>query len=137
MLGAVDDYPVAFLRGRLDEDERRAQAMGHFTVHEQPYYSCPATRTEAGAGDLEWGEDACDCFLAGRKARALREVEAKRAILAEFTRALAAQNEMLASPAGDQSVTYEWENGRVCALLNALRGFAAIYQDHPDYRPAP
>ncbi len=69
-------------------------------------------------------------------ARALREVEAKRAILAEYGNALAAQNKMLASPAGDQSVTYEWENGRVCALLNALRGFAAVYSGHPDYDEA-
>jgi hypothetical protein len=54
----------------------------HFTVHEQPYYSCAGSRTEP-YGDLEWGEGACDCRLAERKARALREVEASRLILAE------------------------------------------------------
>lgn len=72
--------PVAFGTARLDEDEKRAQAMKHFTVDGDEFYSCPAARTEP-LGDLEWGEENCQCGLAVRKARALREVAAKRRLL--------------------------------------------------------
>lgn len=72
---------MAQLKAGIAADEDRANAMQHFTVYEEPYYSCAASRTEP-LGDLEWGADAqCDCFLAERKARALREVVFKRAIL--------------------------------------------------------
>ena len=111
---------IAFLTARIDEDEQRALAMKHFTVHEQPYYSCAGSRTEP-LGDLEWGEEFCDCFVAERRARALREVEAKRKILAAFT-------EMPAN-LGEQLQWGQQQSG----LLVALRALTAVYSDHPDY----
>lgn len=119
---------VAFLSARLGEDEARAQAMKHFTVPEQPYYSCAGSRTEP-YGDLEWGEAACDCFLAERKARALREVEAKRAILADYERQRDAR--IAGSEPGDPLYSFSEQD-----LLRVVRFLAAIYSDHPDYDPA-
>lgn len=68
-------------------------------------------------------------------ARVLRQVEAGRKILAAYNQALDDQNRMLASPAGDQSVTYEWVNGKICVLLDVMRGFAAAESGHPDFDP--
>ena len=78
----------AFVAARLDEEQARAEAMEHFTVWDDTYYSCAATRTEPH-GDLPWGEDSCDCGLAGRKAKRLREITAMQAILEMYTSTLA------------------------------------------------
>jgi len=122
---------AAFLAARLDEDEhwaRMAEAGwppgNALAASEDPeHYAFMATDITPSKATF---------IRHHGPARVLREVAAKRAILDEYNQALAAQNEMLASPAGDQSVTYEWENGRVCALLNAIHGFAAVYDDHPE-----
>lgn len=106
---------VVFLRARIDEDERRAPAE-HFDIDEGGYYSCPATRDEP-YGDLPSGEEHCNCGLAQRRARALQEVAAKRALLAEVERELADD---------DTNETAQW----------MARVLAAVYADHPDYDPA-
>lgn len=80
---------IEWLRQQVNEDLERAEKMEHFTVHEQPYYSCAGSRTEP-LGDLEWGEDACDCYLAGRKAEALARAEAALAIVTRCEAVLAA-----------------------------------------------
>ena len=97
----VDATPDAmdWLRAQVTRDKERAEGMEHFTVHEQPYYSCPATRTQDEAGDLEWGEDACDCFVAGRRAEALADAEAKLAGLDICQRVLAEDAHRI--PAGE------------------------------------
>jgi hypothetical protein len=111
---------VAFLKARYDEEERRALAMEHRTVPGEEFYSCPASRTEP-LGDLEWGEAFCDCFLAKLKARALREVKAKRAILAAIVEADAA------STAVDNIEISPY-------LARDLLGMLALpYAGHPDY----
>ncbi len=130
---------VAFLAARLDEDEQRALAMKHFTVHEQPYYSCAASRT-GPLGDLEWGEEFCDCFVAERKARALREVEAKRKILAAHGPDLINRFGSARSPlclvclTDREGYEEQWEADPWPCLT--LRALAAVYSDHPDYWPA-
>jgi hypothetical protein len=81
-----EDAPVTvaeFVTARLDEDERRADAMEHFAVYEQPFYSCPASRTEP-YGDLEWGEDACDCCRAGFHGLNGRSLGAPEGVLDPF-----------------------------------------------------
>ena len=142
-----------FVTARLDEDEGAAKAATHRAFrnwHVEPWYDGNVLkdgRTESAdlwdstGGQHTQGHGAlftvtADHIARHDPARVLREVEAGRNILAEYSRALAAQDRMLASPAGDKSVTYEWENGRVCALLNAIRGRAAVWRDHPDYDPA-
>lgn len=117
------DGLAEFLAARLDEERQRAGKMRHSSVDE-PFYDCPATRT-GPLGDLPWGEDACTCGLARRKARALREVEAKRAILAE----LQAQND--GDPWGDP---WSADADYIAGLAFAASALAAVYSDHPDYR---
>ena len=111
----------AFVAARLDEEQARAEAMEHFTVWDDTYYSCAATRTEPH-GDLPWGEDSCDCGLAGRKAKRLREITAMQAILAQCA---------------DAAGMDPWDVGDLGVRLGeaTLRRLAAIWSDHADYHP--
>jgi hypothetical protein len=61
-----------------------------------------------------------------RHPRALREVEAKRAIIAGY--ALVSKDD---GP-GEPEYAYGWAEG----LGMAVRALAAVYRDHPDYDPA-
>lgn len=97
---------TAFVTARCDEDEAVWKAIA-----------------KAGA-------DVCDPDVHLHLTGAIRKM------VAEWERALADQNRMLASPAGDQSVTYEWVNGKLLALDNALRMLAGAWSDHPDYPAA-
>jgi hypothetical protein len=74
---------VVRLLAAIDERERRANAEGHYDPDEGGYYACPATRSEP-YGDLPFGEDACDCGLAKRRAEALRLCQSHRDIVARF-----------------------------------------------------
>lgn len=87
---------VAFLNARLDEDERHAP-----DVH------------DISADGFTVPETSHDC-ICGHPARVLREVEAKRKILAEHE-----------------------DNG--CSDLEfhrILEKLAAVWSEHPDYDPA-
>jgi hypothetical protein len=108
----MDDL-IAFVKARIGEEDARANTMRH--EGGEVWLACPATRTEP-LGDLEWGEGACDCGLAVRKARALREVAAKQAILADCIRTL----------------DYE-DYGRVLAE-QVLADLATAWRDHSDFR---
>jgi hypothetical protein len=128
-----------FLAARIGEAQERAEAMGHYTVEDDTYVSCPGSRTEPH-GDLPWGEDACDCGLAERKARAFREVEFRRKIIA------------LHGPNGNPLDEWYGSNVRCteCGGYNLVPGYgamgysrpwpcktllalAAIDSDHPDF----
>lgn len=60
-------------------------------------------------------------------ARVLREVEAKRAMIARYERAAAL-------PASVVSFTHGQDDGYAQACLDAIRDAVAIWSDHPDYR---
>jgi hypothetical protein len=95
---------VAFLRARLDEDEAaalRAQALRDKLddAHRQ------IDRGIRDGAEYAWREAAVN------PVRVLREVEAKRAILAQWE----------ASPSDSPVLTF------------ALYSLAAVYRDHPDY----
>lgn len=115
------DPLLEFLEARTAEAQACAEAMEHYTVYDETYLSCPATRTEP-FGDLPWGEKDCDCGLAARKARALRDVEAKRVIVAEYEAVAAAP------PADD------CDRALLASLRAIIMALAAIDSDHPDYR---
>lgn len=128
-----DEGIAAFLAARVDEDQERAAKMRHYFVDE-PYFDCPATRT-APLGDLSWGEDACNCGLAERKARALREVEAKREIMRWHYRGLPPEGapaglEICAGEEGDCD-TWQMATPWPCPQIRAV---VFVYADHPDYR---
>jgi hypothetical protein len=129
----IDDL-IAFLRERFDEDERRAPSK-HFVGSESEVHRCPAARDPEWCGDLEYGEENCDCGLAARRKRALAEVEAKRRII-ELHRpevpphADHKENPPLAcATCGHQD---GWAD--VPSPCDTLRLLALPYADHPDYR---
>jgi hypothetical protein len=130
----VTDGVAGFLNARLDEAQERAEAMGHYFTDESAVYCCPATRTEP-LGDLEWGEDACDCALAARKARALREVAARRAILAMYEDQPGCNLEEGVHDGRDPDERLRDEGIRD-AMESVVRELAGIDSGHPDYNPA-
>lgn len=111
---------VAFLRGRLDDDEAAARGC------ESPPPWSAATHgsdswivTDADGDPLIYDEGTPSLAEAAHiarhdPARVLREVEAKRAIVehAEF-----------------------WSENDQDAMAWVLRALAAVYSDHPDYQP--
>jgi Family of unknown function (DUF6221) len=100
---------AAFLAARLDEAEARAWA-----VHDVG--RCDALLYEEDMAGAAARTPDCDC---GYPARVRREVEAGRAIMAEYERAL------------------ERAPGNL-PMINALgrlvKARAAVYSDHPDWR---
>ena len=113
------DPLAAFINARLDVEQHSAESMEHFTVFEQPYYSCAASRAEP-YGDLEWGEEYCDCFLAERKARRLREIAVLRSVVADCEKAL----------------RYPANVPLRNLARRTLAGIASIWEDHPGYAAA-
>ncbi len=109
---------VAFIRARLDEDQRTADGLSFACriPNKMPDF------TSAG------GPAAEEFWESFGPARVLREVEALRAIVALV---LDYENEI------DQ----EWGTGDSPAEsrteeIPALRALAAIWRDHPDYDPS-
>ncbi|TSD47967.1 hypothetical protein FFI94_018805 [Rhodococcus sp. KBS0724] len=106
---------VEFLEARLAEDEAVALAC----IDGPPDGgSWPDSRYEARTAEL----------IHSRRhdpARALREVAAKRAILTEYV------NENWVQEQGHRTA---WTEGGQAARETALRLFASIYSDHPDYQ---
>lgn len=129
---APDDL-VAFLRARLDDDEQLADRMDHDNPDEGGFYACPATR-DGPYGDLPGGEENCDCGLANRRGRLLREVESKRLLLA-FALVMSAP---VATPVGypqaARNIKLEVELAEEKAADMIMRLLALPYSDHPDYR---
>jgi hypothetical protein len=70
-----------FLAARLDEARHGAEAMEHDRDWDDDYRSCLVARIGTMA-DKGYTEADCNCGLAERKAQALREVEAKRDLIA-------------------------------------------------------
>jgi hypothetical protein len=101
-----------FLLARIAEDEARLPTRHR--EYEDIYYSCPAARTDPDArGDLEYGEENCDCGLAAKRKRGLAECEAKRRIVARLC-------------------DVEWTGSRAVRDV-VLAELALPYADHPDY----
>lgn len=130
----MDDL-VAFLRARLDEDEAVARGAQD-SAGEAQWQLLPGWRGVAASGPLgtmtlvgsgDELEPTIGAHIARHDpARVLREVEAKRELLDEYARV--AVND---SPQGGYEYATGWANG----LGLVVRYAAAVYADHPDYRP--
>lgn len=127
----------AFIEARLDEDERMAFTAGAGAWSAGESDSGPTVKTDYGQweSDVQYAvwhcEDEADgcpevarkCIAEGKHiarhdpARVLREVVAKRAILAEIDSELA-----------DDPTTIEGMPGERLQVL------ASVWSDHPDYR---
>jgi len=131
----ADTDLIAFLNARLDEDEAAAKAAasvagpdwhhGHFWPEDG---SSATTMIFSAAGSpladmLHRDDEEMAPFIAGHDpARALREVEADRKLIAAYL-----QSE-------EVSPSDSWESDGTQALEWAVRFRAAVYSDHPDYR---
>jgi hypothetical protein len=126
---------VAFAKARLDEDEAAAR---------ESHYEGQRWLTEE-EGVYRWPGDEL-VHMADRKAdarhiarhdpaRVLREVEAKRAILAEHPQVRCGGRTTRRDDVGCQNCHdddgAQWYPG-YCATV---RAFATVWSDHPDYRP--
>ncbi|MFH8405549.1 DUF6221 family protein [Streptomyces sp. NPDC018019] len=119
----MTDDLVAFLRARLDEDEARA-----FHWHG---LACEIFRRIGGGLNTmvavvamlhEAPGAVCDC---DGPARLLSDIGAKRLVLAEYEK----EERVM-----ERGHVTGWTEGGQAARLTALRAFAAVYADHPDFR---
>lgn len=115
----MTDDLAAFVAVRLDELELAAKIASVEDAWGQLRQSIPRE-----PGPL----NRCHRLMEeGSPARALREVAAKRAILARYERGVSGE-------------LPEWKAGRelieagLAILLGVLRDLAAVWSDHPDYR---
>ena len=136
---------IAFLNARLDEDEATAKARrgifpsaavedsGAVWLHVKRggnavvvHYLHPVE----GYGDMADLRAWADAEQGWTQARVLREVEVKREIVTayEWTAARKADG-------GGIERNYHFRSGQVNALETAAECLAAVYSDHPDYRP--
>jgi Family of unknown function (DUF6221) len=114
---------VAFLRARLDEDERLA------TLARPEFFTPECLAVFASAGDAAH-------VIRHDPARVLREVEAKRAILAEiFNYEAVIDGEWGDCHEADQIAAGMCPD-HMPDEIPALRVLAAVYSDHPHFDPA-
>jgi hypothetical protein len=131
--------PTAFITARLDEDEAAARELAGWPHwHHTPAVTAhgPIILIAAGEDDeLEVASIERDLPEVGAHiarhdpARALREVAAKRAVLAWYADSVDAAalfKEKLGT--GTHMAT------AAESYLNVMRGYAAVWSDHPDYK---
>lgn len=128
---------VEFLEARLDEDEEIARDAAGWdqsgTVRDAGSWSrdgvnsvIDSSRRLVVYGDGPAPDDSkAEHIVRHDPARMLREVAAKRAILAEYV------NERWVQGQGHRTA---WTEGGQAARETAVRLFASIYSDHRDYQ---
>jgi len=128
--GRVELSLTAFLAARLDEDEAAARAASAPSPWKAAEHEADSwIVTDATSEPLIYDEGTPDLLEAAHiarhdPARVLREVAAKRAILAEHQEA--------ASGGYCELCYYGYGGGSwPCPTVRAL---ASVYSDHPDYR---
>lgn len=134
----MDDL-MQWLGAQLDEDERVAKAAnaGPWSVNDETYaetiYAADGTDVVAGGrwgGEASVFNDTEDALHIVRHdpARVLREVEAKRRILAEVVPEMNRMDDQLETEFGTPSNPEPYESGKLLRLL------ALPYADRPGYR---
>lgn len=137
---------IDFLHARINEDEQTAKKAIDAELSGNGTWRAK----DDGTGTGLWGyvmsghypicghdiEDVrmahADHIARHDPARVLREIEAKRAILAQEEEARAHYGHIKSSathPGVETSI------GHVVALATVIRHLAAVYSDHPDYNP--
>jgi Family of unknown function (DUF6221) len=120
----VSDDLVAFLRARLDEDEREAEyALEKLSACTGVHVSDPDDGGDIGH---------MVAYLRHNPPRALREVEAKRRIVDDYRISVNACRHITGSEL--DSPGYKSMCGGRDAFRAACIALAAVYSDHPDCR---
>jgi hypothetical protein len=123
---------VAFYAARLDEDEATAKAAADpDPVWTQPDPERYPGKIEDSVGVVVYDEgcptsDQAAHIARHDPARVLREVEAKRAILANYDAAF----ERRRQHPGDVASAAD-----LLAMVRIVKLLVAVYSDHPDYDP--
>lgn len=117
---------VAFIRARLDDDERIARGAtsgGPWRVHGMAVRGLQSDGTDVMVIRHTWPQEA-EHIVRHDPARVLREVAAKRRVLARFDRARDyAQQTYSAIPA-------------LGFYRHLFADLASVWSDHPDYDPS-
>jgi hypothetical protein len=124
----MDDL-TAFITARLDEDEAIAKAAAnrHWLTDDNIITLHPE---HDGDGFMSWPTRADAQHAANHDpARVLREVAAKRAVLAWYADALDASKLFKEKLGTGTHMATAAES-----YLNVMRGYAAVWSDHPDYK---
>lgn len=108
---SVDDL-IAFYAARLDEEERLADAATHAGL---------GIDIGPGGKAVSDDPDVQDHFATWNPSRVRREVEAKRAIVAEFQKVDKPED--------------PWHADADATFWSVIKHMASAYSDHPDYRP--
>lgn len=125
-----------WLRAQLDEDERiaRAATLGPWVQSGIGDYGWTVDFGRPGAGvetaDTEQGLADADFIAAHNPARALREIDAKRRMLDEFTQAGSVPD----TPERRTSPHWKGDFGYLQGLARAVHLLASAYADRPGYR---
>ena len=132
------DEIAAFYAARLDEEEAAARAMAAafegvagWVICENGEFDYTVTAGQLateGVADL-WREDAAGWVARHDPARALRDVAAWRAILADCVRAMSKQSEFNAAHARHGS---PFPAPHANLAFRTLRSLASAYDAHPD-----
>lgn len=127
---------IAFLRMRLDAAGSAAEAAqlrfpGPWDQAIAPDSPLPSAVSLYDSRDesvgVIRGSYAAAHIVLNDPARVLRDIEAKRAVIARYERAAAL-------PASVASFTCGQDDGYAQACLDAIRDAAAVWAGHPDYR---
>ena len=133
-MNGVDDL-IAFVRARLDEDEERATKLLEISRQAIEMLKDPRLLGRVIPGWHSWPD------VEAMSSRVLREVEAKRAIVAEYETAVETMNTQIAErlPGPMAGDVYLVADPAVLAEVSALSvvvgQIAAVSNDHPDYKP--
>jgi hypothetical protein len=131
---------VKFIKARLDDDERYAKGAtpGDWRDSlEEVAFDYLDYVVESGDEEVSvsrgdrYGHANSQYIARQDPVRALREVEAKRAIVADLEHAENVAE--MEAEAGRSEESWAWE-AKAASLYGALTRLAAVYNDHPDYR---
>jgi hypothetical protein len=128
---------VQWLRAQLDEDERiaRAATLGPWVQSGIGDYGWTVDFGRPGSGvetaDTDQGLADADFIAAHNPARVLREIDAKRATISDYEKAVRKRDTL--PPA---ALAYRHWDNRSYGLLLALRHAAAVYAGRPGYAEA-
>lgn len=130
----MDDL-VRWLGEQLDEDQRIAEAargQGEGRWHHETSYPNGYVY-DGGVQPVVYDESApspeeAEHIAAHDPARVLREIDAKRATIADYEKAIRTRDRLEPNTSGYR----HWDN-RALGLLHALRHAAAVYADRPGY----
>ncbi|WP_097982818.1 DUF6221 family protein [Streptomyces sp. f150] len=142
----MTDALVAFLKARLDDDERTAQAAtpgpwcdsgGYVTDidedgHSRVQVTDFGTQDEDSEGSGPQGQADSAHIARHDPARTLREVEAARAVIGLYEEA---GNRMDRAMNDSDTVAYQEARVEQRTLRKVLLHEAAVHEAHPDYLP--